>query len=268
VPVFALAAAREKGFAIDEKILQEQYEFTLNTFKPILKEVATGKGLGGGNTMANYGLHTLLTAGKPDAEVIEAITQFLLVRQKEDGSWPPVTQRPPTEGSKFTNSYFALKFLKDQKGEAEKKFAKGKTWLLENDPISTEDRVFHLQALKVIDAEKALLQKAQQAILSRQKADGSFSQLDDMKGDAYATGTALFALLETGVKRDDPAIQKAVVYLLKTQDEKTGAWLVETRSRPIQTFFDNGDPGGKSQFITIAATGWSVRALLEMVEKR
>jgi hypothetical protein len=33
-------------------------------------------------------------------------------------------------------------------------------------------------------------------------------------------------------------------------------------------FFDNGDPHGKSQFISFAATGWAVLALLETVPGR
>jgi hypothetical protein len=51
-----------------------------------------------------------------------------------------------------------------------------------------------------------------------------------------------------------------VAFLLKTQ-QPDGSWLVETRSKPIQKFFDNGDPHGKSQFISITATGWAVAAL-------
>ena len=37
----------------------------------------------------------------------------------------------------------------------------------------------------------------------------------------------------------------------------------QTGSRPVQVFFDNGDPGGKSQFISFLATGWATLALLE-----
>jgi N-acyl-D-amino-acid deacylase len=58
-----------------------------------------------------------------------------------------------------------------------------------------------------------------------------------------------------------------VDYLLRTQCDD-GSWLVETRSKPIQVFFDNGDPGGNSQFISFAATGWAVLALLETIDGR
>jgi N-acyl-D-amino-acid deacylase len=267
VPVFALAAASEKGFKIDSQILEEQFDFTLATFEPLLKQASEGKGIGGGNTMINYGLETLLTAGKPTEDVVTAMRKYLFVRQKPDGSWPAITPRPPSEGSKFTNAYFALKNLKGVAGEAEGAFKRGSEWVLGAEADTMEDRVFHLRALKLITAPEDRIRKARQAILPFQKEDGSWPQLKDMDGDAYATGTALVALRESGLPADDPAVRKGIDYLVKTQDS-SGAWVVKTRSRPVQTYFDNGDPGGKSQFITIAATGWSVLALLDAIEKR
>ena len=68
--------------------------------------------------------------------------------------------------------------------------------------------------------------------------------------------------MRIGLEPTDPAYQKAAKHLLATQRDD-GSWLVETRSRPVQVFFDNGDPGGKSQFISFAATGWATLALLE-----
>jgi hypothetical protein len=75
------------------------------------------------------------------------------------------------------------------------------------------------------------------------------------------------ALRRAGVPSDHTAYRKGVAYLLKTQTPE-GAWLVKTRSKPVQRFFDNGDPGGKDQFISFAATGWAVQALLECVPAR
>jgi N-acyl-D-amino-acid deacylase len=82
-----------------------------------------------------------------------------------------------------------------------------------------------------------------------------------LEGDAYATGPAIVTLREAGVPADHPAIQKGIAYLLKTQ-RPDGAWIVQTRAKPVQVFFDNGDPGGKSQFISYLATGWATLALL------
>ena len=81
-----------------------------------------------------------------------------------------------------------------------------------------------------------------------------------MESDAYATGQAVYVLRLAGVPADDAGVQKAVDYLVRTQ-EADGSWHVVTRSKPIQTFFDNGDPHGKDQFISIPATSWAVAAL-------
>ena len=86
-----------------------------------------------------------------------------------------------------------------------------------------------------------------------------------MESDAYATGQTLYTLLsETSTSdRDDKfndAVNKARDYLLRTQ-KKDGSWFVKTRSKPIQKFFDNGDPHGKNQFISISATSWATASL-------
>jgi hypothetical protein len=40
-----------------------------------------------------------------------------------------------------------------------------------------------------------------------------------------------------------------------------GSWLVRSRSRPFQTYFETGFPHGKDQWISSAATGWATTAL-------
>jgi N-acyl-D-amino-acid deacylase len=125
-----------------------------------------------------------------------------------------------------------------------------------------EDKVFRLRGLVYAAAEADEVASARELLLKEQRPEGSWSQLPDLKGDAYATGSALVALRVAGLPADDAAYRKGVKYLLGTQKED-GAWIVETRSRPIQIFFDNGDPGGKSQFISFVATNWAVLALLE-----
>ena len=67
-------------------------------------------------------------------------------------------------------------------------------------------------------------------------------------------------LSEVGVSGTDAAHRKGVEYLLHTQ-ETDGSWHVVTRSKPIQPWFDNGDPHDKDQFISITASGWATAAL-------
>src|SRR5439155_11828255 len=101
---------------------------------------------------------------------------------------------------------------------------------------------------------------AQAALLGIQNEDGGWSQTREMKSDAYATGQTLYLLQTTGLSATDPAYERGIRFLLKTQ-RPDGSWLVLTRSRPLQTYFDNGDPHGTNQFISIPATSWAVAAL-------
>ncbi len=63
-------------------------------------------------------------------------------------------------------------------------------------------------------------------------------------------------------------MQHAAKFLLTTQ-HADGSWLVETRVKPVQTYFDNGDPHGKHQFLSTAATAWATAGLAQLLtEKR
>lgn len=266
-------AASRRGFHVEEKCLPEQVAFTLDSFRPSGEQIRKGRGIPGGNTMAAYALLALEQAGHRRDDVTDMLVEYLLVRQKPDGSWPAIMPRPPSEGSTFTNNALVLRALKkwaspDAKDTPESRkridtaFKLGRDWLLAAAPTDTEDRAFHLRGLVSMDADADKINAAREKLLSSQNRDGSWSQLPNLKGDAYATGLVLVALRESGVAHDHPACRKGAQFLVKTQ-LADGSWLVTTRSRPVQKFFDNGDPHDKSQFISFAATGWAVQALLE-----
>jgi len=272
-------SARARGFEVDKAKFEKQVEFTLATFKPNHDEIQKGKSIPGGNTMAAYALFALQAAQHPADDTTRALIEYLLLRQKSDGSWPAVTSRPPTEGSAFTNAALTLRVFKtygpgkenqeakDLRERIDKAAEKGRDWLLEHLPTTMEDKVFRLRAFVAAGVDKKQIEAARDTLIKEQKVEGSWAQLPDKPGDVYATGTTLMALRDAGVVPTDGAYKKAIQYLLKTQNPD-GSWLVETRSKPVQTFFDNGDPGGKSQFISFAATGWAVLALLETAPPR
>ncbi|HMC09929.1 MAG TPA: prenyltransferase/squalene oxidase repeat-containing protein, partial [Pirellulaceae bacterium] len=93
-------------------------------------------------------------------------------------------------------------------------------------------------------------------ILGWQNSDGGWAQNKELKSDAYATGQALYALMEAGVPRTHPAIAKAHSFLVKSQDA-SGSWAMI--SRP-------GGPGGKSAKnqapIGYVGTAWAVLGLM------
>lgn len=259
--VSAFAAARQRGLKVPDGLVREQVKFTLDSFRSKLDSVRKGQRVPGGNTMTAYALFTLAEADHGADDTTAALVDYLLVKQAKDGSWPAIMPRPPSEGSRFTNAALALAALGryGEKGRVEVARKKGVEWLAKARPADHEDRVFRLMAL-VTAGEKADAARAE--LLAAQNADGSWSQLKDRPGDAYATGSALVALRKAGLATTAEAYRRGVAYLLRTQGPG-GEWIVTTRSRPVQTFFDNGDPGGKSQFISFLATGWAVRALVE-----
>ncbi len=277
--MLSLSSAQRRGFTIDPAVLRGQVDFTVKSFHKKKDRIVKGQGIEGASTMAVYALFALEGAGHPADDTTAALVQYLLVRQRSDGAWPALAKRPPQEGSLFTNAALALRALRkygpardakgadELRGRIDKAFTRGRTWLLENRPETTEDKIFHLRGLVSAGAASRDIAAARAALVKEQRGDGSWAQLPSLAGDAYATGSMVMALRGAGLQTTDPAYEKAVKYLLSTQ-KPDGSWLVPTRSRPVQTFFDNGDPGGKSQFISYAATGWAVLALLERFPER
>jgi N-acyl-D-amino-acid deacylase len=273
--VFSMTAARKHGIKVDEELLKKQIAFSLKTFRN-KTAIAKGRAVGGESTSVVYALQMLATVDRPYDETTAAMVNYLLVRQSRDGSWarPAFGDRPPTMGSLFTNTGLAMLVLKkygppedaegakEQQAKIDAAFARGRDWLLANKPVSTEDKVFRLRGLVDAGVAAKEIAAARDVLLKEQLADGSWAQLADKPGDVYATATVLVALRRAGLDVGHEAYKKGVKYLLDAQKED-GAWIVQTRSRPLQPFFDNGDAGGKSQFISFASTNWAVLALLE-----
>jgi squalene cyclase len=109
-------------------------------------------------------------------------------------------------------------------------------------------------------ANKEVVRKAAQSLIAQQHADGGWSQIPSLASDAYATGQALNALAESGIAIKDPAYQRGVKSLLRSQLDD-GTWYVRTRAVPVQPYFDSEFPYGRDQFISAAATNWATMAL-------
>ncbi len=274
VPMAAFESARRHGFSVNEEEIRHQIEFTLDTFRPQREKIAKGQAVGGTTTSAGYALFTLEMGGSPPDDVSSALVEYLLAKQRPDGAWPVQSNRPPMQAGDFTPTYLALRALKaygpvkdaknadDLRRRVDAAYEKGRQWMRTAKPKTTEDRTFQLRGLVFVGADRAAIDAARDALLKEQRDDGGWAQLPERGSDAYATGTVLTALSLAGVQAEEEAYQKGVQYLLKTQRDD-GGWVVETHSPPVQKFFDNGDPGGKSQFISFPATAWAVMALLE-----
>ena len=194
LPIMALTTARSRGFEIDAEHLQTQLQFTADFLTRNKEKYREGNGQGGQVDTAGYALWTLDNGGwKPD-ETTAAVAEYFLLRQKESEHYRPESRRPPSEQSLFTSSYVALRGLKvfglpQQKERIDARVTQVREWLLKTKPEDTEDRVFRLRALQLIDAPEADVRQAAQDLQQTQREDGGWSQLPDMDSDAYATGS-------------------------------------------------------------------------------
>ena len=272
LPMLGLLTARTHGFTVDEKLFAAQAEFTYHTFAGLTKAMKEGQGVGGRAMTVGYGLWTYILAEAKASETTEAMVTYLLKTQREEGHWTGQVNRPPLEDSYVTCTVLAIQGMKRYAGDPQREkveaaIAKAKAWLATAPAKGQEDKAARLWGLHILGARAEDRQAARAAVLKTQRRDGGWAQLDEMDSDAYATGQTLFLLHMTGTEPGAPAFQRGVKFLLKTQ-RPDGAWLVVTRSKPIQAYFksDDEDPLGKNQFIAIPATGWAVAALALTVD--
>lgn len=266
LPLQALTVARTRGFKVDEEHLKTQVQFISDFLARNKTNYLMGKGQGGQIDTAGYALWALDNGGRAPDDTTAAVTEFLLKFQDDQEHYQPQSRRPPSEQSLFTSSYVALRGLKkygtaEQRERIDTRIARVTKWLLTAKPEDTEDRVFKLRGLHLVDAPEADRKLASEELLTAQREDGGWSQLPDLMSDAYATGTVLVALQQTGsLAVDLAAYRKGLSFLLSIQ-KPDGSWHVASRSKPFQTYFESGYPHGKDQFISIAAAGWATTAL-------
>lgn len=264
--VMALVTAQARGLSVDAEHLQTQLKFTAQFLGKNHAKYLEGKGQGGQADTAGYALWTLDYGGWQGDETTAAVAEYFLRYQSDRDHWEPTSRRPPSEQSFFTSSYVALRGMQrygtpEQRERIEARCEIVKQWLLKTPAIDTEDRVFRLRALHAVGAPETALRQATFDLLHTQLGDGGWPQTAAMTSDAYATGSVLVALHETGgLATTDGTYRRGLSYLLANQ-LSDGSWHVVSRSDPFQTYFESGYPHGKDQFISIAAAGWATTAL-------
>ncbi len=266
IPLLALTTARDRGFVVRDADVKEQLEHIATFLETNRENYRKGKGQGGQADTAGYALLALEWGGWKADATTSAVVEYLLQYKNDLGHWTSTSDRPPSEASPFTTTYLALRGLRkwgtaEQKQRIDRRIDRVRDWLRKAGVRDTEDRVFRLWALREAGVPDREIDAAAKDLLKRQREDGGWGQLDRLASDAYATGSALVALHQAGrLETRDQAYQRGVAYLLKTQ-LPDGSWLVQSRSRQFQTYYESGFPHGKNQFISMAASGWAVAAL-------
>ncbi len=261
-----VAVSRKQGFRVDDAIAREQTRKVgayLDTWR---ERAIQGMGIPGDADTVSYILVGLAAESYPPDTATDAQAYFLKRTQMPDGHWAILANRPPIESSDIQVTATSMRALqlyapKAQRAAYDKSIAAAAAWLVKATPRVTEDRAFQLLGLRWSTAPAAVIQQAGQALIAEQRADGGWSQLPTLDSDAYATGQALFALVDSGaITTASPSYQLGVDFLVKTQ-LADGSWFVATRAIPIQPLFDAGFPHGRDAFISAAATNWAAMAL-------
>lgn len=274
LPMFALVEAK----AAPSAWMQRQADFTHTFFQKNVESMNARRHLGGGAFTAGYGLWALRLAEHPASETTAAIVGYLLDIQgiaapdgkppRHEGPWVASCVRPPSQSSPVSATVMVLAGMKHYATDAQKPQVaaaekSAQAWLANAPLKSTEDLAWRAWGLHRLGGDDVAKSKARAALVAAQKDDGGWPQEPGMASDAYATGQALFALRQTGTPRADVAAVRAAAFLKRTQ-YADGSWRVETRAKPVQRDFDNGDPHEKHQFLSVAATSWATAALAQM----
>jgi hypothetical protein len=262
----SLSLAKEKGFAVNDSSLNE----ILNSVDTVIrarKDVLAQNGDPVAIVMSSgYQLWALWANKYKSNKLIEMLVKNLMQRQIYDGSWVSPNPRPPLEYYAFSATALMVSALQyysppSLKPEIDKRIERARAWMIKTVPENNEERIFQLLGLKWVNGDKNFIAQQAKKLLATQREDGGWSQLPTLESDSYATGQALYALYETGeLRSSDPAYQKGISFLLKTQYED-GSWKVKSRSIPFVPFVENGFPHDKDQFISAAGTNWATMAL-------
>ncbi len=272
--VVAFALAKENGFAVPDTIFNEAIDSTCNYWKTTssMQTLAENDDPTDIVMTENYDLWGLSASKYKSSKVIELLAMNIMRKQNYNGSWVSVGQRPPLEYYSFSATALAVKNIQSYipailHDEVEQRIGKARSWLINNKPEATEEKIFQLLGLIWSNSDKKIITQQAKKLLAAQHEDGGWPQLDSLNSDAYATGQSLYALNQSGLLAvTAPAYQKGIDFLLNTQFAD-GSWQVKTRSYPFVPYVNSGFPHDKDQFISAAGSNWATIALILATKK-
>lgn len=220
------------------------------------------------NLVIPYILLGLSAEKYPADKYTDLAVDYIISQAKTDGSFLAESFRVPLETGDIHLTAMAIRSIQlyasaSKKRHVDVMVSRTRLWLEQAQTDQQQELVFKLLGMHWCGSNNDQKNKVAGKLMSRQNADGGWSQLTTLKSDAYATGQVLYALYVSGIiKTDNPVYQKGLDYLLKTQNAE-GAWYVATRSFPIQPPMNGGfPPYNRDEFISAAASNWAVMALM------
>jgi len=268
----AVTAARANGIAVDERAAAEQRKVLKSLWGILEQPFLQHAEHPGMPDIGGYTLLDLSGENYPADRITDAIVFYLAAAQRATGEWTlKEVARPPMQDGDISRTALAIRALRTfgmpaRKAEFDDRVARARSWLINTEAVTTEDRNMKLLGLKWAGTGDEVVKKLAGEIVSKQRADGGWAQTPYLESDAYATGQSLYALQVAGVSPREPVYQRGTAYLLSTQLED-GSWHVTSRSPKFQPYFESGFPHKDDQWISAAGTAWAVAALAPAIQR-
>jgi ankyrin repeat protein len=277
VPLLALSLAHSRHFTTDRQATRHQIELLKRSFlighitqrnehHNILEVNLQTTFHPEPAISAGYAAMNLRMEDEPASGVTDSLIHQLATLQHADGHWSWNLPRPPIQASDITATAQAVVALQSygmpaRQMELALRVQRAREWLAKVPAETNEERAHQLLGLAWSGAKPGELESLIEELLRQQRPKGGWAQLAGLDCDAYASGQALYALMEGGkVSASHPAIRRGLEFLIHTQ-LADGTWYVQTRAHPFQPPMDSGFPHGRDGWISAAATGWGVMAL-------
>src|SRR5262249_6265896 len=216
----AVAAARTSGIAVDESIARSQRSAIATFLESWRDRAIQGMGIPGNSDTVSYILAGLDAERHSPDPATDAMAYFLRRAQLASGKWRILAHRPPIESDDIEVTALSMRMLQvyappAHRAEAERAVRQAADWLADAVPGNTEARAFQLLGLSWSGASRDRIRSAARALAAEQGGDGGWRQLTTLDSDAYATGQALVALMDSGaMTASDPVVQRGVQFLL------------------------------------------------------
>ncbi len=201
----------------------------------------------------------------PSSSATDAWVYYLAAKQRQAGNWHGMATRTPIQDGDISRTALAIQAISvygipARKAEFSARISRAAAWLVAQQPQSTEERIMQLLGLSWAGANRPVLDTRTRELKALQHSDGGWGQTPNLVSDAYATGQVLYTLHELGQPASDPAIQRGIAFLLRTQADD-GTWHVISRAMKIQPYFKSGFPYEHDQWISQSGTAWAAMAL-------
>lgn len=257
---WSLSLAAEAGFEVDRETLAAQQRWSADSLlEPTEDDPEKPTGAGNLEGVAQVLLATDGRDGELDAKSRKRLLGLLVDGQKQDGTWKaggqlPMQRRPGPETALVSTAWIALALGTDdsEASQAARSRALAKVNATD-EAVSTEWAVVRL-LLAAQSGDETGVASWTAKLREGQRPDGGWGWLVDESGNALGTGMALHALHRAEVPSSDPAVRRAVDFLVKSQAED-GSWPVPGTKKKAK--------GEVVETATYWGTCWATLALLE-----